>query len=176
MGFRPPGLLATQVAPTAGVQCLQGGRGVYIRAEHVSFLTCIGHASRPIRSIDSAGTCTPLDSQLVGCSSPRLPGTTGGSTSQGTWVGSGEMSFSPCFEMEVLDSQEHELGGPKPGGGKSSPGARPRIRPSFGLFPDAAFYLKPSSSSSNGPSTGPTTGFSGPIYRPRLSLQRRKDR
>src|SRR5215475_11708643 len=35
--FRPPSLLATQVVPTAGIQCgCQGGRGVYIRAERGS--------------------------------------------------------------------------------------------------------------------------------------------
>jgi hypothetical protein len=32
--FRPPSLLATQVAPTAGPCRIQGGRGFYVRAEH----------------------------------------------------------------------------------------------------------------------------------------------
>src|SRR5262249_8221576 len=37
MIFRPPSLLATQIVPTAGLQCgCQGGRGVYIRAERGS--------------------------------------------------------------------------------------------------------------------------------------------
>src|SRR5262245_28904024 len=37
MIFRPPSLLATQIVPTADLQCrCQGGRGVYIRAERSS--------------------------------------------------------------------------------------------------------------------------------------------
>ncbi len=34
--FRPPSLLATQIAPTVAVQNPQGSRGVYIRAERMS--------------------------------------------------------------------------------------------------------------------------------------------
>ena len=39
--FRPPGLPATQVPPTAAAQGPQGSRSVYVRAEHTSLPSCV---------------------------------------------------------------------------------------------------------------------------------------
>jgi len=61
--FRPPGLLATRVAPTA-VARPRGSCDVYVRAEHGSLPS---RASDMLavrnRAIDGMGTCTPQDSQ-----------------------------------------------------------------------------------------------------------------
>jgi len=61
--FRPPGLLATQVTPTAA-GC-PAGRPWRLRPSFTQFVTSpgVGYASRPNRPIDGAGTCTPQDSQ-----------------------------------------------------------------------------------------------------------------
>src|SRR5215510_6142867 len=61
--FRPPGLLATQVAPTA---VPYGTRQPWlVRPSILRFVTSpyIGYASRPNRAIDGVGTSTPQDSR-----------------------------------------------------------------------------------------------------------------
>ena len=63
--FRPPGLLATQIAPTAA--CLDdtlGSRG-FLRPRISRFVTSPsrGYASRPNRATDGMGTFTPQDSR-----------------------------------------------------------------------------------------------------------------
>jgi len=69
--FRPPGLLATQVAPTAGL-CVPG-RPWLLRPGRTRVVAsaCTGYACCPNRAIDSAGTSTPQDRSLVGCSDRR---------------------------------------------------------------------------------------------------------
>ena len=60
--FRPLGLLATQVAPTAGPH-RDSGQPWLLRPSIARFVTlpCLGYASRPNRAIDGVGTHTPLD-------------------------------------------------------------------------------------------------------------------
>jgi len=60
--FRPLGLLATQVAPTAGPH-RDSGQPWLLRPSISRFVTlpCLGYASRPNRAIDGVGTHTPLD-------------------------------------------------------------------------------------------------------------------
>ena len=60
--FRPLGLLATQVAPTAGPH-RDSGQPWLLRPSIARFVTlpCLGYASRPKRAIDGVGTHTPLD-------------------------------------------------------------------------------------------------------------------
>ena len=60
--FRPLGLLATQVAPTAGPH-RDAGQPWLLRPSIARFvpLPCLGYASRLHRAIDGVGTHTPLD-------------------------------------------------------------------------------------------------------------------
>src|SRR5262245_34384627 len=60
--FRPLGLLATQVAPTAGPH-RDSGQPWLLRPSIARFVTlpCLGYASRLNRAIDGVGTHTPLD-------------------------------------------------------------------------------------------------------------------
>jgi hypothetical protein len=60
--FRPLGLLATQVAPTAGPH-RDSGQPWLLHPSIARFVTlpCLGYASRPNRAIDGVGTHTPLD-------------------------------------------------------------------------------------------------------------------
>jgi hypothetical protein len=62
--FRPLGLLATQIAPTAGPH-RDSGQPWLLRPSISRFVTlpCLGYASRPNRAIDGVGTHTPLDLQ-----------------------------------------------------------------------------------------------------------------
>ena len=60
--FRPLGLLATQVAPTAGPH-RDSGQPWLLRPSIARFvpLPCLGYARRLNRAIDGVGTHTPLD-------------------------------------------------------------------------------------------------------------------
>jgi hypothetical protein len=60
--FRPLGLLATQVAPTAGPH-RDSGQPWLLRPSISRLVTlpCLGYASRPNRAMDGVGTHTPLD-------------------------------------------------------------------------------------------------------------------
>ena len=62
--FRPPGLLATQIAPTTMCFSTRGSRG-FLRPRISRFVTAPsrGYASRPNRATDGMGTFTPLDSR-----------------------------------------------------------------------------------------------------------------
>src|SRR6516162_7110857 len=71
--FRPPSLLTPRSSLPLRI-LLQGSRGFYVRAERGSLPPRASDMLTARRqAIGGAGTCTPLDCGLVGCSFPRPP-------------------------------------------------------------------------------------------------------
>ena len=69
--FRPPGLLATQVSPTAAPQRPQGSRDFSTRANHTSLpMHASGMLAVRIRQLTAVGLSPPKTCSLVG----RYPG------------------------------------------------------------------------------------------------------
>ena len=69
--FRPPGLLATQVSPTAAPQRPQGSRDFSTRATHASLpMRASGMLAVRIRQLTAVGLSPPKTCSLVG----RYPG------------------------------------------------------------------------------------------------------
>ena len=70
--FRPPSLLATQVAPTVAVLCPQGSRGVYIRAERMSFPSCVSDMLVVRIGQLTTGDLHPIRLAALSAAPPRL--------------------------------------------------------------------------------------------------------